>query len=206
MGTFTKPGSEFVAIPMVQAQIVAAARLVGTFSAAYFHDEMDGRLDSNELAFDSPLEVAFWVWWRACQKLDHFCGHNMRLCQHVEAQTVGARYVIDFVVTPVVGSSAGYVDEAWPLIGIELDGHAFHETTPEQATYRNQRDRALQQAGWRMFHFSFAEFTTQPETCIWEVVEFARATYWRIIGDHVKHRAEAAAHNKDAAPVGDDAP
>jgi hypothetical protein len=67
-------------------------------------------------------------------------------------------------------------------IGVELDGHTFHEKTLEQVTYRNQRDRALQQIGWRVYHFSFAEFTKNPRESILEVVEHARFIYGRVIG------------------------
>lgn len=201
MGTFTKPASEFAKIPIVKSQMLSAAAAVGREAAQEFENEIEARLDSNrgepsygepgaELVFDSPLETVFWVWWRAAQKIDMFCDHNMILRRHVEATAGDERYVIDFVLVPSLTANSQYMVDLWPLIGIELDGHAFHEKTLEQVTYRNQRDRALQQAGWHLFHYSFAEFTDQPERCMWEVVEFARATYWQVIRTHEGSRQE----------------
>jgi len=62
---------------------------------------------------------------------------------------------------------------SWKPIAIEVDGHAFHERTREQVERRNERDRALQQAGWTVFHFSFTEMSARPEACILEVFDFA---------------------------------
>jgi very-short-patch-repair endonuclease len=198
MGTFTKPANEFKDIPLVKTHTMQAASMVGSYATEQFTIEIEQRLRGNfpegvfgdpstytaALEFDSPLETVFWIWWRAAGQVDHFCEHNIHLRRHVETETAGHRYVVDFVVANTRHANGPYIDEHWPLIGIELDGHAFHEKTPEQVTYRNQRDRALQQAGWHMFHFSFSEFTRNPQDAIWEVVEFARATYWQLVKQH----------------------
>jgi very-short-patch-repair endonuclease len=178
VGTFTKPSSEFRRLPVVEQQIDAAAAMVANYAAADFHDEMTYRLSFGdeghglpELAFDSPLEAVFWVWWNAAMRVSVLFRSEAMLHRHVTVEAGGQRYNLDFVVASRKGRPG------WPLIAIELDGHAFHEKTLEQVTYRNQRDRALQQAGWRVFHFSFSEFTTDPVRSIWEVVEFAQTRY-----------------------------
>ena len=60
------------------------------------------------------------------------------------------------------------------MIAVELDGHDFHERTKEQVTYRNQRDRLLQAAGWAVFHFSGSELYRGQMECVVAVAELAR--------------------------------
>lgn len=196
MGTFTKPAREFESIPVVIEHIALASKMVGAYTADMFVDEVESRIRcdmgenvspdhvNDRLEFDSPLETLFWVWWMEARRVDRFCDHNIVMLRHVDAQASGSNYVVDFVVAPAPKANASYVDANWPLIGIELDGHAFHEKTLDQVTYRNQRDRALQKAGWHLFHFSFSEFVKNPSDSIWEVIEFARSAYWQTIKKH----------------------
>lgn len=180
-----KKGSEFVDIPLVREQLRAASRFVAEMEAEDFAGEITSRLECGgselpdvPLEFDSPLEAAFWLWWMALRQVDSFCHEDINMLRHHEVLTQGGdRYVLDFVVAPTDSMVKRYPDRKWPLIGVELDGHAFHEKTLEQVTYRNQRDRALQQIGWRVFHFSFAEFTKHPSESILEVIEHARGIY-----------------------------
>lgn len=188
MGRYTKPASEFSKNPYVDKHISGAAKLVAEQAENDFGDAMGQRLfcdmpdDTSDepLAFDSPLEAAFWVWWQAAREIDTFVRDSLQLLRHYEWSSLeGRKYVLDFVVMPTPGERpvTRYVAERWTPIGVELDGHAFHEKTPEQATYRNQRDRALQQRNWQVFHFSYSEFTSHPQDCLWEVVECARFRY-----------------------------
>ncbi len=195
MGTFTKPASEFKDIPMVRAHTTTAGVMVAREAAQLFDVEIESQLAlDGTLEFDSPLEVVFWVWWQAARQVDLFCRENVDLQPHVDVEASGSRYVIDFVVSPDTRKTAQYVKERFPLIGVELDGHAYHETTPDQATSRNQRDRTLQRAGWHLFHFSFKEFMNDPEQCLWEVVEFARKAYWQAIAQHAEQRSSGDQH------------
>lgn len=203
MVTFTKPASDFVELPVVLEHIHAAGAMVARNRCADFIDEMRYRLYSNNgafeegsLEFDSPLEVLFWVWWRATMRVQPFFKEKVALQRHVFVTAQGEVYNLDFVIAP----RGKAIQTLWPLVAVELDGHGFHEKTREQVTYRNQRDRALQQAGWRVFHFSWDEFTADPERVLYEVIAYVQATYWE------NHRAEAAAQKQEAAPVGDDAP
>lgn len=181
---------QFTKVPFVNTHIDRASQAAGRMVAEALSQEIWQRLDAgaaddNEpLEFDSALEAAYWAWWTAMQKADDwFVGRELRLQRHVVANVADQNYVIDFVlglsdtVWPMRSQlKLDFMKARWPLIGIELDGHTFHEKTLEQVTYRNQRDRALQQAGWRIFHFSFSEFNANPEQCITEPIEYARAT------------------------------
>jgi len=147
---------------------------------------------------ESPLEMLFLIWWNAV--LDANGGRYDEL--GIEAQsdvTVGGQsYRVDFRVLPY--DERGEYVPRWQPIAVEVDGHAFHERTKEQVKARDSRDRALASAGWRVFHFSFSEFTSNPTGCVLEVMEFADQQRRTILANH---RAEAAAQNKDAAPVED---
>lgn len=113
---------------------------------------------------ESPLEAVFEVWFRAIAgRSDYF-----RIRRQVEVQAGDARYRFDFVVTEPHGSMAQ--DEIQLKVAVELDGHAFHEKTKEQVTYRNKRDRDLQTAGYTVLHFSYDEMTRQPIKCVQEVI------------------------------------
>lgn len=54
-------------------------------------------------------------------------------------------------------------------IVVELDGHDFHERTPEQAQSDKSRDRALQALGWHVLRFTGREVLRDPERCLHEV-------------------------------------
>lgn len=185
-----KPASEFLATPLVRQQIASAAKRVGEDAAEGFEQEMEQRIEANAseimaistLAFDSPLELSFWVWWMAFRRMDYFSKVDIEMVPHVEVIAMGNRYVFDFTLEPSPTRQKHSPSvQAWPRIGVELDGHAFHEKTLEQVTHRNQRDRELQQAGWQVFHYSFSEFTARPEHCVLEVIECAREQYGRIL-------------------------
>ena len=53
---------------------------------------------------------------------------------------------------------------------VELDGHDFHERTPEQAQSDKSRDRELQAMGWHVLRFTGREVLRDPENCLSEVM------------------------------------
>lgn len=52
---------------------------------------------------------------------------------------------------------------------VELDGHDFHERTPEQAQADKSRDRELQRMGWQVMRFTGREVLCDPAKCFFEV-------------------------------------
>lgn len=67
---------------------------------------------------------------------------------------------------------------------VELDGHDFHERTPEQAQADKSRDRLLQAKGWSVLRFTGREILRAPIDCVTEVhgLLFARAIAQRVQG------------------------
>lgn len=81
------------------------------------------------------------------------------------------RYRFDFSILAPQG----------PLhIAVELDGHDFHERTPDQVIERNSRDRRMQLHKWRMLHFSGREVLSEPMSCAGQtwLVALQRAHRW----------------------------
>lgn len=54
-------------------------------------------------------------------------------------------------------------------LGIELDGHAFHERTPAQVARDKQRERALIRHGFTILRFTGTEMVRNPRKCLDEV-------------------------------------
>jgi very-short-patch-repair endonuclease len=52
---------------------------------------------------------------------------------------------------------------------VELDGHDFHERTPDQAQSDKSRDRELQALGWHVMRFTGREVLRKPGECLQEV-------------------------------------
>jgi hypothetical protein len=125
---------------------------------------------------ESPIEAVFATWWMALA--DNVMHHRFQepwtLHAQEEVAVGGVAYRVDFEVAPVSEDhyeplrSFGYTR---PRIAIELDGHDFHERTKEQVAHRNARDRALQQAGWRMLHYSGSELVRDPGAAVFQVLD-----------------------------------
>ncbi len=157
---------------LVQQHIDHLARIV----AKVAEDDFRASAESQFRAYESPLEEIFALWWRVFNppRTSSFTlrpQHRVVLDDNV--------YRIDFAIDPVCPDIATH--PAWKPIGVELDGHAFHERTKAQVASRDRRDRALQSAGWQVFHFSYAEFTVSPMECTVEVTEFAQTQRDRIL-------------------------
>lgn len=174
---------EILALPLVQQSFDAASRyLIGEIKDR-LHDEVLGIEDSD---IESPIEAVFLAWW-IIETANRGLSHDplgLELCrQHSVALSDDKNYRLDFVVVPddkdewFEASNKGI---HYPDIAVELDGHEWHERTKEQVAYRNQRDRALQAEGWKVFHFSGSEAVRRPLECVTEVMDFANGALWQM--------------------------
>lgn len=199
-----QPGIEFLLVPFVQQQIADAVAFAAKVREASLRDDIVSQLECSvigevcegwQLAFDSPLEAAYWAWWRVCEREYFRPKGALDMARHVEVTVAdGDRYVLDGVVTiggetrGVSGERRDYIKARWPKIAVELDGHAFHEKTLEQVTKRNRRDRALQRDGWQVFHYSFSEFVANPFACVNEPGLCALGHWNRLGSEFFKHK------------------
>ena len=183
-----RPPANWLQVPVVAQHIERAARSVADSAAQNFSDQCRYRFDETPLtegAFDSPLEAIFQVWWDSCVAINPREGNRFELFSQEDVTVAGQRFRLDFVVglvDQVLAPRLMKYQVAWPGIAVEVDGHAFHERTPMQVARRDARDRLLQQAGWTVFHYSWSEFTTDPEPCISEVFCYARDKYHELNG------------------------
>lgn len=109
---------------------------------------------------ESPLEAAWRVWWSLATNERR----ELPFVVYQHPVTVGGQsYRLDVALLEWTSGK--------PVIAVELDGHTFHERTPEQVIERDARDRALQSAGWVVLHFSYSEITTRGLECAVEALE-----------------------------------
>lgn len=130
--------------------------------------------------FESPLEMAFYAWWHT---LGSTRGFDSELAIEVqkEVQINGRKFRVDMEVTCREESYAREAESLGvvaPRVAIELDGHDFHERTREQVALRDERDRALQSSGWRVFHLSGSAFHRDPCEMVWKIALDAGAVFW----------------------------
>jgi very-short-patch-repair endonuclease len=125
---------------------------------------------------DSPIEAMFAAWFNASR--DHLLSEGCsRFALTIRPQTWveanGRNYFLDFSLEPQdPWLRDAFVDAGLSMrVGLELDGHAFHERTKEQVADRNRRDRDLSSAGWLILHFSGSELHANPILAVVEVLE-----------------------------------
>lgn len=193
---------ELIAIDLVRKQV----ELVTQWAAEQMSDEIGMHLSmrSTRPGFDSPLEAVFDMWWQAMSRMNHI-DHGITLVPQKAVEVNGRRYRLDFSVEPTfdymrVRAEYGVV---WPLIGVELDGHDYHERTREQVIQRNERDRDLQSAGWLILHYSGSELVKDPYACLTDCYDKASRAIWAAERHvySVGTPAERAAENKADAPT-----
>ena len=167
---------DFIDLPLVQQSLNNAIQYFAAEAKDILHDETIGPPEHTP---GSPIEVVFLVWWRmeaARRAISHDpLGLELFLQRETEAGK-GKSYRLDFVVGPEDPDEYFECSERgirFPDIAVEIDGHEWHERTKEQVDSRNQRDRALQYVGWKVFHFSGSEVVRRPLECVIEVMDFA---------------------------------
>lgn len=170
---------------LVSRHLELAADEVGRSARANFADGMQASLHPDSTPeswpfYDSPLEVVWTIWWDAVCLSNGHADRLFHLDMQHEVQSGDRQFRIDFRVALIdsrLSEKLRSTGLLWPKIAVELDGHAFHEKTREQAAYRNMRDRYLQVDGWKVFHFSYSEMTESPVQRVLDVFNFAVATY-----------------------------
>ena len=146
-------------LPNVQLQVSEAAYTYGEIKAQS-HLERLRTMDWTPKV-ESPIEAIFWIWWLTLEACTYERAFPFKLVPQFTVHCDGNEYRLDFAIPE-------------HMIAVELDGHEFHEKTKEQVTYRNQRDRNLQAAGWTVFHFSGSELYRGQIDTVAAVADLAR--------------------------------
>ncbi len=122
---------------------------------------------------ESPIEAIFMMWWGALTIIGDGRIRELTISPQYQTRPIDGRsYRLDFVVSPAdvdMWSEAQKFGLSFQMIGVEVDGHDFHERTKEQVIIRDQRDRDLQSDGWKILHFSGSELYRDPARVVGEV-------------------------------------
>jgi very-short-patch-repair endonuclease len=78
------------------------------------------------------------------------------------------RFRMDFLVAYIDSGAARF-----GIVGVECDGHSFHERTPEQALRDKSKDRDLLSAGIPIIRFTGREIYSDPGACANEALSMA---------------------------------
>jgi hypothetical protein len=117
----------------------------------FIYDRLRGLIERCE----SPLEIAFLVGFLSGTA-------SAGYIRNMEAQYPIDTYRVDFAI----------VDRKLVL---EVDGHSFHEKTPQQAARDRERDRNLYQKGWTVLRFHRLEIEQSLDKCIEQVYGILKA-------------------------------
>lgn len=144
-----------------------AAKVGGDYFA--WHLTADIQRNVREHYYESPIEALFHAWWNAVRAKET-CG-DVGLRPQCTIEAAGRKYRLDFVVEWEYREHV-HPGFAHPMIAVELDGHDFHERTKEQVAQRNERDRDLQSAGWKVYHVSGSELYREPERVVRQICNY----------------------------------
>ena len=155
--TGSPPGETWFA--KVSAKVITAATAGSAYAVAI---RMHKATKAVAELCESPIERLLLAALVA-EHFPVFCGDQWRsadLALELKPQFGVSRYRMDFAIT---GKSV--------LIGIECDGHEYHEKTKQQAQRDKSRDRILTAAGWRLLRFTGSEINKRPDLCADEIMK-----------------------------------
>jgi len=147
--------------------------------ASHFHWEMKSRFSDfyrdGKTNIESPIEQIFFIEWHYRKLVDPWLFEShLFLFPQYQDETTG-KFRVDFKVNfdRHILSSTSVKDESpsLPRLGIELDGHEWHEKTKEQVQDDKQRERHLIRNGWTLLRFTGSEVIQKHAVCIYEVIE-----------------------------------
>jgi very-short-patch-repair endonuclease len=115
-----------------------------------------------EPSFESPVEKLFW---EACRDSWPYYRFDDLVPQH-PVNAGGNQFYLDFAL----------LDQDRPdcHIGFEIDGHATH-SSPQAIARDRQRQRLLEQAGWKIIRFGGSEVYHDAGRCAAEALGHAEA-------------------------------
>ena len=163
----------FSQLESVQQHLAAAIQC----AASEITRQLTECLSEADEGTESPIEAIFKLWWKTLQVAGKWRMPELDLfAQYPTREINGRTYRIDFVVSPFdtdLHYEGTLLGVNFPMLAIELDGHEFHERTKEQAIQRNQRDRDLQEIGFKLFHVSGSELYRDPPAVVGEAGKVA---------------------------------
>ena len=145
-------------------------------ASQYYSYVLSEFTEDGDRLIESPVEQLFYIEWRFRQ-LDQELAWELRPQERCKET---GKYRIDFAVSL---DEKFFIDEKYhsastesllkspPLIGIEIDGHDWHEKTKEQVQYHKERERFLIANGWKLIRFTGSEVYRDPAKCVDEAID-----------------------------------
>ncbi len=131
---------------------------------------------------ESPIEKLFFIEWRyqteGYKENQPKCFPNFYIMPQREIIVGKKKYKVDFLIYYVIGDSwmgeeanAPKLHKNQALI-VELDSYLWHGSNPEQFTKEKERERKLQEEGWKIMRFSGREVLRNTEKCVDDVLGY----------------------------------
>ena len=148
------------------------------FSNNYAHEAFKECINRDLSEIISPIEQIYYL----ADIIFSFNGEGLLFDSPVSQQEIqcgSKKYVVDFFYSNSVTKDWAkcygheYLYNDINVI-VECDGHDFHEKTKQQVKKNNERQLALQLAGYDVIRFSGSQVYENPMKCVKEVHDFIR--------------------------------
>ena len=127
---------------------------------------------------ESPLELAMLDALIACgfnTDKRKVSGERATLYQQWPVSTRLGIFFLDFALIRYVGGRA-------IKLGIEIDGHEFHQATKEQVEKDHRRTRALARCGWMVVRYAGSEVHRDAGRCALDAAAILIENVDRLVG------------------------
>ena len=128
-------------------------------------------------SIESPVEQLFFIAW-IFKEHEHGPGDFPLFLEPQYQDESTGKYKLDFSIDFIQDFLTIKWDKALkkveaPKLGIEIDGHIWHEKTKEQVQYHKERERFLIAGGWKLLRYTGSEAFKDPQRCVEETLELA---------------------------------
>jgi len=167
----------------------ANAQAIGNYSSLLCEiEEQLEILEEKETPMVSPVEQMFFIEWYARRYGRDTADVEDRfdLMPQYQLEHLTGKYRLDFSVEFLTGVVNCPTDSVYnhreleifekvraPLLGIEIDGHEWHERNKEQAQRDKSRERFLVANGWKILRFTGSEVFKDSGKCVTETIDCA---------------------------------
>ena len=154
-----------------------------------FIERVEGTYDGTDNKIISPVEQLFLIEWSFKRSVNATLLYQdfdrlFELFPQYSGSNTG-KYRIDFVIS-FVSAVVNSIDSKYykyendifknvnePLLGIEIDGHIWHEKTKTQVRKDKERERFLISKGWKLLRYTGSEIFNNVSKCVDEVHSMA---------------------------------
>ena len=187
------------AVELVEDAIRDCGEVVGHFCMAYIRTDFEYLTDkSRDFPMTSPVEQLFWVEYsrrkqaplRPVISVPNEAPLPFDLLPQFNDPELTGPYRLDFgcnVFGPLYSHALLFFDDALirsamqdvkvPRVAIELDGHAWHEKSPDQVQRDKERERFLVSKGWTLIRFSGREIINNAGGKFYELTQIVKPMF-----------------------------